>query len=268
MNALKKAGRILLCPLPLIASLGIQALCTVICMVVLAIAGGTDFQNIFMDHYMFFVILIQLFSLGVFSLWYFLAYGLKQRFLPPWAFFSRKDVGIFLLLGLGCYCLISIYMVAASYLTPGLMAEYQAMVEETGMADLTFASTISTLILAPLSEELIFRGITQRLAQKAFRSFWIANLVQALCFGIAHMNWIQGSYAFLLGLFLGYVCHKYRTIYAGMLLHLAFNFFGTYLAEFLGYVPLPDWMFSIFMLVLGLPMILLCLRLIHEKFAS
>jgi hypothetical protein len=38
--------------------------------------------------------------------------------------------------------------------------------------------------------------------------FWVANILQAVLFGIYHMNPLQGIYAFFIGLFLGYVCHK------------------------------------------------------------
>lgn len=55
-----------------------------------------------------------------------------------------------------------------------------------------------------------------------------ANILQAILFGLAHMNIIQGFYAFGLGLLFGYVAYRYKTIVASIILHMlynAFNFF-------------------------------------------
>ena len=60
----------------------------------------------------------------------------------------------------------------------------------------------ATVCLAPIGEELVFRGLTMKYAEKAFGRFWAANLLQAFLFGVIHMNWVQGVYAFFGGLVL------------------------------------------------------------------
>ena len=47
------------------------------------------------------------------------------------------------------------------------------------------------------------------------------------------MNWIQGIYAFALGLVLGYVCEKGGSIYYSILLHILFNLWGTVISTLL-----------------------------------
>jgi hypothetical protein len=86
-------------------------------------------------------------------------------------------------------------------------------------------------IMAPISEELIFRGITLRQFNKCL-PFWLANILQALCFGIFHLNLIQGAYAFALALILGYVCKKSSNLCCSMLLHMLFNFWGTVITDY------------------------------------
>ena len=82
--------------------------------------------------------------------------------------------------------------------------------------------------------------------------FWAANLLQALLFGIFHMNMIQGIYAFCLGLVLGYVCNRGGSIYYSILLHMLFNFWGTVLS---GLIPFGDTTFSlIFWFLFGIAM--------------
>ena len=82
---------------------------------------------------------------------------------------------------------------------------------------------IYAVILGPVCEELVFRGVTMRLVRRAL-PFWAANLMQAVLFGIFHMNWIQGIYAFVLGLVLGWICEKGGSIYFSMFFHILINF--------------------------------------------
>ncbi len=88
------------------------------------------------------------------------------------------------------------------------------------------AMFIYSIIVAPVHEEFLIRGVTQNFAKKAF-PFWLANFVQAFIFGVLHMNFIQGSYAFLVGLLIGYVMHKSKNICIPILFHFFFNLFGT-----------------------------------------
>ena len=219
MKVLKKTGQILLCPLPLLLTLLLQVTVVFVVMIALTFRDpwNADPYTLFMERYDIYMLLTQVITFLLFFLWYFLAYGRKRSAPPLYRVFHGKDLGVFVLLSIGIYSLTTIYMGLSSVVTPDLMEEYQTLVEETGRGDLTFLSTLSTLLMAPLSEEIIFRGITMNLSKKAFRYFWLANIIQAVLFGIAHMNWIQGSYAFFLGLALGYVCETYHYLFAGML---------------------------------------------------
>ena len=63
-----------------------------------------------------------------------------------------------------------------------------------------------------------FRGLTLRILEGAF-PFWAANILQALYFGIIHGNLVQGGYAFLAGMVLGYLVKRNGTLAAGILCH-------------------------------------------------
>ena len=75
-------------------------------------------------------------------------------------------------------------------------------------------------ILAPLSEEILFRGVILRNLQPFGKKF--AILASAFLFGVFHGNFIQTPYAFLVGLVLGYVTVEYSMWWA-VLLHLLNN---------------------------------------------
>lgn len=81
------------------------------------------------------------------------------------------------------------------------------------------------IVVAPIIEELIFRIFIVWLSLK-FMPFWIANIIQAILFGIYHGNWIQGIYAFLLGMVLGYLMHDSKCLATSILLHISINASG------------------------------------------
>ena len=83
------------------------------------------------------------------------------------------------------------------------------------------------IIGAPIHEELIFRGVTLHYAKKAM-PFFLANFLQALLFGVMHMNLVQGSYAFFAGLLLGFVYYKTNSLRVCILFHLFFNLLGSF----------------------------------------
>ena len=89
---------------------------------------------------------------------------------------------------------------------------------------------ISIVILAPLSEELLCRGVIMKKALRIMPFAW-ANVCQALLFAFLHMNLVQGTYAFIIGLVLGFVAYRFRSIKASILLHLLFNALSYVLIE-------------------------------------
>ena len=197
----------------------------------------------FMEHYTGVLVLIQGVTLLVFGCWYYLGFTRKkERGTVKNLLHIHNLAGIFLL-SVGIYFFITLFLVAADHLVPDIMDEYNMLMEESGIVGLTLLSSIVTLVMAPLGEELIFRGLTLQYLRKAGLGFHAANIIQAILFGIAHMNWIQGIYAFLLGLILGWLCKRFKTLAAPMLLHMFFNFSGTYIAALIDPLPENIWLY-------------------------
>jgi membrane protease YdiL (CAAX protease family) len=84
------------------------------------------------------------------------------------------------------------------------------------------AAAIVALAVAPgVAEETFFRGFVQtRFAARLGR--WPAIFLSALSFGVFHLDPVQGSLAFLLGIYLGWMAERFEGIRPGMLAH-AFN---------------------------------------------
>lgn len=105
-------------------------------------------------------------------------------------------------------------------LFPNIMNNYMELMEMIGEENVIMV--ISVAILAPIAEELIYRGLTYKIITKAF-SYKVAIILQAVLFGVFHMNIVQGVYATLIGLIFGVVMHRYNSILPCIMLHIAFN---------------------------------------------
>lgn len=95
-------------------------------------------------------------------------------------------------------------------------------------------------LLAPIFEEILFRGLMMRSLEPYGKRF--AMFASALFFGLFHGNPVQTPYAIVVGLVLGYTAMEYNVVWA-MVLHLINNlFFSDTLPRLLSHLPyeLPD----------------------------
>lgn len=76
-------------------------------------------------------------------------------------------------------------------------------------------------LLAPLAEELVFRGAILRKLLGVFSEkwHWAAIVISALIFGIVHMNVPQFVHATLIGLLLGWMYYRTHSILPGVMFH-------------------------------------------------
>ncbi|MGI5065088.1 lysostaphin resistance A-like protein [Treponema putidum] len=101
---------------------------------------------------------------------------------------------------------------------------------------LVFRKFITALIIAPIYEELIFRGVIYDDTKKLF-NVKIASLVSSILFGLMHFNggYLQVTVAMLDGLLLAYCYEKTQSLYACILLHSLNNFMSVVIYRLL------DW---------------------------
>lgn len=82
---------------------------------------------------------------------------------------------------------------------------------------------LSVAVVAPIYEEVIFRGILLKGMAKKINPI-IALVVSALFFAVMHMNIPQGINAFLLGLVIGFIYLRTGSIYLSIFSHFVNNF--------------------------------------------
>ena len=94
------------------------------------------------------------------------------------------------------------------------------------------AFTIS--VLAPLLEEVMFRGAIQGYMMRRMRSPWAAIIAAALVFGIFHMNPVQVVYATLLGVIFGWIYYRTGSLMSVIVGHVLNNTIATIMMLLLG----------------------------------
>lgn len=158
-----------------------------------------------------------------------------------------KSLALLLVIGVSAQFFVGGILEIVELLFPEAMAEYAELMEDTSVGVFAVVSALSIAVLAPINEEIVCRGVMLECAMRAMspgwnatdgaryravsaRAFWIANTLQALAFGVLHMNLIQGSYAFVLGSVLGWVFWRTGKLRYPIILHFALNI-SSYLVE-------------------------------------
>ena len=243
---MKKIKGLLFSTVPFFLAFGLQlvAICYLIFIAaifwgVASASGKTDYTTddlmVLLSNMDFNIVASMVFSffcIATFSIWYYRScngsfkINLKKDFHPYELF------GILLLIP-GTQFMSSILTSLISIIFPSWLEGYLELLETSGLSgEVPALMMIYSVLMAPISEELVFRGVTYSIARRTF-SFWGANVIQALLFGIFHMNPLQGCYTFVLGLVLGYIREKGGTLYHVILFHFLFNLWGTTASEWM-----------------------------------
>ena len=120
------------------------------------------------------------------------------------------------LLGVAFFYVVSVIL-GILILTNALPDEYNYM--QNSSAALEF---IATVIMAPLMEEILFRGMILGTLKKEMHP-WIAIVISSVIFGAAHGTAIGIMYATGLGIMMGWLCVKFNSILPSLIFHMAYN---------------------------------------------
>lgn len=131
---------------------------------------------------------------------------------------------------------------------------------------------IGSAILAPVLEELVFRGIIFWRLKKMLGTS-AAVPASALLFGVMHFNVVQFIYAFLMGIVFALVMERAGHVCAAVAGHIAANFVAVVRTEtglFSGTVDgsLSAWCISVGLLMAGVVLLLWYLYPMVQEFIS
>ena len=159
-------------------------------------------------------------------LWYRLAfcrgYGLKELKKTCKRIFTLKSIGGIVLLAICLFYMANYITALVGFFFPSALEEYLHLIEDLNLDLSDWLVVVLTVVLAPINEECIMRGIIFRYLKNNIPVI-ASVLISAVYFGIFHLNLIQGVYAAVLGIFMAYLAHKYKSIIASMVFHAVFN---------------------------------------------
>lgn len=124
---------------------------------------------------------------------------------------------------IGAYLGVVLYVYVANQVLPDFLVPQSTVPTEIGRAESTIAiAAVVTVIGAPLTEELFFRGFVFGGLLKW--GFWPAAALSALLFTLVHFD--PGSVApfFGIGLVMAWLFHSRGTLWDAVLFHFLFNF--------------------------------------------
>ena len=97
---------------------------------------------------------------------------------------------------------------------------------------LNYIEVIKTVIIAPISEEVIFREWIYNFLKKRTKFY---NIIQAFLFALYHFILVQSIYAFISGIFLGNVKRKTDSLETVIFCHSFYNLLGSLYVKIIYY---------------------------------
>lgn len=158
------------------------------------------------------------------------------------------------------YCMIGLFLWTVSlYLSTGvndIFSKYgiNTLVDSSGIGETLLAEvimTIYTCVIAPITEELFYRGMLLNVLSKSNQRF--AVFATAFFFGLGHGNIPQFILATLLGVFLAHITLKHGSIIPAIIVHIFVNTLSTVI----GYIVVISNVFSVmtYLALLGAAMV-------------
>lgn len=149
---------------------------------------------------------------------------------------SLKQVAIIIILLLGCQFVFNqvanVFEVALNVI--GFSAKKEVELATVGHHSIMYF--LYAAFMGPLVEELVMRGGIAYRLQKYGKVFSI--IFSAIVFGFFHMNFVQGVFAFLVGIMLAYIAIEYSfgwAVFFHILNNFGFNLIlGTFMTSMVG----------------------------------
>ena len=138
---------------------------------------------------------------------------------------------------------------------------YQEISDTLQAANGSTISVLAITILAPIFEEILFRGIIFNELKKSMPVL-PAIIAQGVFFGIYHLNLLQGIYAAILGCILGLIYQMTKSLWSNVIVHMTFNLLGVFVMPYV--LDKTSW-FVIGYIILGAILTGIILVYIHKK---
>jgi membrane protease YdiL (CAAX protease family) len=138
---------------------------------------------------------------------------------------QKTEIPYLVVMGLGMALLVDGVL---NLLPASVLEEYE---EASGalFQNMTAFSILFGVVVAPIAEEIFFRGIILSRLRKAM-PVTVAVLLSSLLFGVGHLQPLWMTYTFVIGCIWAIVAVKTDSIVSSMIMHIIFNACGELLS--------------------------------------
>lgn len=166
-------------------------------------------------------------------------YNLKK--INPVKYVFAVCLGVFVCLFLNqLITLLSVKSISSGY----------QVVESNRQEAAIWLQLVATVIIAPIEEELLFRGLLFKRMRRQ-QGFYSSMIVSSLIFGLVHGNLVQFIYAMMAGMFFAFVFEAYKNIWAPIIMHMAANLVSVVVTVLAGNIQVQIYIFALIMLGFG-----------------
>jgi len=138
---------------------------------------------------------------------------------------KMKELGL-LILNTACYSALIITSVIILLTVLSSLLSKKIILADYSKQSFEVNEMLKFLVFYPIGEELLLRGLILQFLKKKTK---YANLIQAVIFGILHLNPIKIIYTTISGIFFGNVRLRPNPIWWIILLHSTFNLVSIFL---------------------------------------
>ena len=138
---------------------------------------------------------------------------------------KMKELGL-LILNTACYSALIITSVIILLTVLSSLLSKKIILADYSKQSFDVNELLKFLVFYPIGEELLLRGLILQFLKKKTK---YANLIQAVIFGILHLNPIKIIYTTISGIFFGNVRLRPNPIWWIILLHSTFNLVSIFL---------------------------------------
>lgn len=151
---------------------------------------------------------------------------IKSLVIPTFNFHVLKKINMYIYVLLFLAVSWIIYLYVLEPLFPHAGEEQYVALKSEMLEQYSILLFLSSTILAPIVEEITYRGIILRLFQERF-PFWIAAIGSSFLFSIAHSYSVGVMIdTFIGGMLMAILCKKTNSIIPAILLHILNNALG------------------------------------------
>ena len=139
---------------------------------------------------------------------------------PNW-----KQILLCVLIGIGLYIFTSLFL-SLIPLPESWIEDYEQMTESALTSQSLGLTIFAIAIVAPITEELVFRGACIYELKKGFGMAAVI-IIQGIVFACCHLIPLQIVYVLPVAMFLGIVMHLTGSIYCTITVHAVYNLIGS-----------------------------------------